>query len=137
MRLPAPWARATFLCLSITAGCTGRIGVGNETTGAGATTGSGAGTGSGTGSGGSTGAGNTTGAVGQIDLAGSPQYYRMVRLTNAQWARAVQDILKLSAPSGLEKDFQSPVSGTTDFTNNELVLDVTQESWADFQTAAE
>ncbi len=74
---------------------------------------------------------------GQLNLDGSPQYYRMVRLTNAQWARAVQDILKLSAPSGLEQNFQSPVTGTTDFSNNELVLDVNQESWADFQQAAE
>ncbi len=61
----------------------------------------------------------------------------MVRLTNAQWARAVQDVLKLASPSGLEQSFQSAVTGTTDFSNNELVLDVTQRSWADFQTAAE
>ena len=33
-----------------------------------------------------------------LDLNGSPQYYRMVRLTNAQWARAVQDVLKLASP---------------------------------------
>jgi hypothetical protein len=134
MRLPALWARATFLCLSIAAGCTGRIGgSAGEATGAGATPG----TGTGTGAGGTTGAGNTTGTVGQIDLDGSPKYYRMVRLTNAQWAQAVQDILKLSAPSGLEKDFESPVSGTTAFVNNEMLLDVDQESWADFQGASE
>ena len=41
------------------------------------------------------------------------------------------------APSGLEQSFQSAVVGTTDFTNNELVLDVTSAVWADFQTAAE
>ena len=59
-----------------------------------------------------------------LDLTGSPQYYRLVRLTNAQWARAVQDVLKLASPSGLEANFQGAVTGTTDFTNNELVLDV-------------
>jgi hypothetical protein len=49
----------------------------------------------------------------------------------------VQDVLKLDAPSGLEQSFQGAVIGTTDFSNNELVLDVNQESWASFQTAAE
>jgi len=72
-----------------------------------------------------------------IELHGSPQYYRVVRLTNAQWAQSVQDILGLSKPSGLDATFQSAVSGTTDFSNNELLLDVNQRSWADFQAAAE
>jgi len=72
-----------------------------------------------------------------IELNGSPQYYRVVRLTNAQWAQSVQDILRLSAPSGLETSFRSAVAGTTDFSNNELLLDVDQRAWADFQTAAE
>jgi hypothetical protein len=72
-----------------------------------------------------------------LNLTGAPQYYRLVRLTNAQWARAVQDVLKLTAPSGLEQDFQPAVVGTTDFSNNELVLDVSQRAWSDFQTAAE
>jgi len=92
---------------------------------------------------GSPGAGGTAGASGGstvalgIDLPGSPKYYRFVRLTNAQWAKSVQDILKLPAPSGLKSGFESPVSGTTDFSNNELLLDVNQRSWGDFQTAAE
>ncbi|HET7540823.1 MAG TPA: DUF1592 domain-containing protein [Polyangiaceae bacterium] len=72
-----------------------------------------------------------------IQMSGAPQYYRVVRLTNAQWAQSVQDILGLSEPSGLEANFQSPVAGTTDFSNNELLLDVGQRSWADFQAAAE
>ncbi len=76
-------------------------------------------------------------APGTLNLEGSPKYYSVVRLTNAQWARAVQDVLRLDAPSGLEQSFQSPVIGTTDFSNNELVLDVNQESWANFQSAAE
>ena len=49
----------------------------------------------------------------------------------------MQDVLKLPAPSGLEPNFQAAVTGTTDFSNNELVLDVNQRSWADFQSAAE
>jgi hypothetical protein len=72
-----------------------------------------------------------------LDLTGSPQYFRLVRLTNAQWGRAVQDVLKLASPSGLEANFQAAVTGTTDFSNNELVLDVNQRSWGDFQAAAE
>lgn len=85
--------------------------------------------------GGSGGSGGITPVT--FNLDGAPQYYRVVRLTNAQWAHAVQDALKLSAPSGLEQNFQGPVVGTTDFSNNELVLDVNQESWSDFQAAAE
>ncbi len=72
-----------------------------------------------------------------IDLPGAPKYYRFVRLTNAQWARAVQDILKLAEPSGLEVTFEQTVAGTTDFTNNEHLLQVNQRSWSDFQAAAE
>jgi len=93
----------------------------------------GAGAGSGSGSG--TGAG--TGISTVLNLAGEPQYLRLIRLTNGQWAQSVQDILKLSAPSGLERDFQSAVAGSTDFTNNELVLAVDQRAVADFQSAAE
>jgi hypothetical protein len=79
----------------------------------------------------------SSGASTSLNLTGAPQYTRFVRLTNAQWARSVQDILKLSAPPGLEGNFQSPVAGTTDFTNNELVLSVDQRAASDFQSAAE
>ena len=72
-----------------------------------------------------------------LDLTGSPQYYRVVRLTNAQWARSVQDVLKLANLPGLEQSFETAVVGTTDFSNNEQMLDVNQRSWWDFQTAAE
>jgi hypothetical protein len=86
---------------------------------------------------GATGAAGSTAIPTQINLSGSPQYHRYVRLTNAQWARAVQDVLKLTAPSGLEQSFQPAVVGTTDFSNNELVLDVSQRAWSDYQSAAE
>jgi hypothetical protein len=72
-----------------------------------------------------------------INLQGSPKYYRFVRLTNSQWEASVQEVLKLTAPSGLAATFPTPVSGTTDFTNNELLLDVTSRSWSEFQAAAE
>src|SRR4051812_50043995 len=129
-------SHAVILALGILAGCKGQIVSGSPGTG-GST-----GIGTGTGGTGDTGAGTTTGSGGDgtasvLNLKGSPQYFRFVRLSNAQWGRAVQDVLKLPAASGLEASFQGAVIGTTDFSNNELVLDVNQESWAGFQTAAE
>jgi len=154
MRFQTIWAHAAAaLAIASVAGCTGQIGDANEGMGGGPSSGAAGGP---PGSGGNTGvAGHQVvtgvGGSGQtgiaggggmatahpLDLAGSPQYYRMVRLTNAQWGRAVQDVLKLASPSGLEANFQGPVTGTTDFSNNELVLDVTQRSWGDYQTSAE
>jgi hypothetical protein len=152
---------AVFVAASLS-GCVGNIsGTGEEsgsggagdgpppTAGSGGSTASGSGgsKSGGTGSGGNTasggaGSGGTAGSGGSfgakpVNLAGNPKYYRFVRLSNAQWAQSVQDILKLSAPSGLESSFQDSVSGATDFSNNETVLDVTQRSWSDFQSAAE
>jgi hypothetical protein len=72
-----------------------------------------------------------------INLEGNPKYYRFVRLTNSQWAASVQEVLKLAKPSGLEAVFSSPISGMTDFSNNELLLDVDGRIWSDFQAAAE
>ena len=83
------------------------------------------------------GVGSSGGITTVLNLSGSPQYLRFIRLTNGQWAQSVTDILKLAAPSGLERDFQSAVAGTTDFANNELVLAVDQRAVADFQSAAE
>jgi len=163
MKITAVRAYATVLAAGIAAGCTGQIGelpsaTGGSGSGAGNSTGSGsAGTGA-SGTAGNSGTAGSAGAVGagggagadptgtagttgtpptQINLSGSPQYHRFVRLTNAQWARAVQDVLKLPAASGLEQMFLPAVAGTTDFANNELVLDVTQRAWSDFQMAAE
>jgi hypothetical protein len=129
-------SRAVILVLGVLGGCSGKIIGGSPATGGSV------GIGTGTGGTGDTGSGGTTGSGGDgtasvLNLKGSPQYYRFVRLTNAQWGRAVQDVLKLASPSGLEASFQGPVIGTTDFSNNELVLDVNQDSWATFQTAAE
>lgn len=119
-------------------GSGGTVGPGAGGRGASGVTGSGGGAGPGTGGDPGTGSGGVgMGVPGALDLAGHPQHLRFVRLTNSQWANSVKDILALAAPSGLEANFQNTVSGTTDFSNNELVLDVNQRLWSDFQTAAE
>jgi len=84
-----------------------------------------------------TGSAGATGTPGALDLSGSPKYYRAVRLTNAQWATAVQQVLNLSAPSGLDQSFQTPITGMTAFSNNELVLALDSRYWQDYQSAAE
>lgn len=78
-----------------------------------------------------------SGAAAIINLNGAPAYYRFVRLTNSQWAKSVQQVLNLAEPSELAATFVAPVRGLTAFENNELMLDVTQRGWADFQSAAE
>src|SRR6185369_17518123 len=105
-------SHAVILAIGMLAGCSGRI--------VGGSSGTGGSVGIGTGGTGDTGTGGTTGSGGDgtasvLNLKGSPQYFRFVRLSNAQWGRAVQDVLKLDAPSGLEQSFQSAVIGTTDF----------------------
>jgi hypothetical protein len=87
--------------------------------------------------GGTPGADGSSANPADIDLMGQPKYFRFVRLTNAQWAAAVQDLLKLPAPTDLDTNFQSPVAGTTDFSNNEHLLDVNQRGWEDYRDAAE
>ncbi|WP_437617857.1 DUF1592 domain-containing protein [Sorangium sp. So ce1151] len=84
------------------------------------------------------GSGPAAGGVARgIDMPGTPQYHRFVRLTNSQWASSVQVVLNLAAPSSLSDGFEKPVAGTTDFTNNEHLLSVNQRSWSDYQSAAE
>jgi Protein of unknown function (DUF1592)/Protein of unknown function (DUF1588)/Protein of unknown function (DUF1595)/Protein of unknown function (DUF1585)/Protein of unknown function (DUF1587) len=58
------------------------------------------------------------------DLQGSPEYTRFSRLTNSQWANSVKTLLGMSvAPS--TDPLEDPVGTTTDFLNNERLLDVT------------
>jgi hypothetical protein len=76
-------------------------------------------------------------AAGKLDLDGSPAHYRVVRLTNEQWTNSAQAVLSLSSPPTQAEAFQNAVSGTTDFTNNELVLSVDSRAWSDYQSAAE
>src|SRR5690606_7278247 len=71
-----------------------------------------------------------------MSLEGKPIYTRFVRLTNAQWERAVEDILALpEAPRAAT--FEAPVAGTTDFANNEHVLVVSNAMREDYEFAAE
>jgi hypothetical protein len=72
-----------------------------------------------------------------MNLQGAPIYTRFNRLTNEQWERAVQDILKLPSPPGQAVNFETPVSGTTDFANNEHVLTVSNSLWQSYQAASE
>ena len=78
-----------------------------------------------------------SGTAGKLNLKGSPLYYRVVRLTNEQWTNSVQSVLRLSSPPSSAEGFQNAVSGTTDFTNNELVLDIDSRGWSDYEAAAE
>ncbi|HVY29562.1 MAG TPA: DUF1592 domain-containing protein [Polyangiaceae bacterium] len=130
MNLRSP-SLAALVLATATAACTGSI------------TDSGPGGASTTGPGGTTPAGDGTpgslpsGSAGKLNLKGSPNYYRVVRLTNDQWTNSVQSVLHLPTAPTAGENFQSAVSGTTDFTNNELVLSVDSRAWSDYQAAAE
>lgn len=76
-------------------------------------------------------------AKGKLKLDGMPNYFRVLRLTNDQWTNSVQALLGLATPPTFADSFQQAVSGTTDFTNNELVLDIDSRGWSDFEAAAE
>ena len=107
-----------------TGGIIGGTGSGGSTT----PSGSGGSTTTPTGSGGS-----TPTAVATLNLKGTPKYLRFVRLTNEQWANSVKEVLALTTPTAdLMNGLQAAVSGTTDFTNNELVLDVDDRASQDF-----
>jgi len=73
----------------------------------------------------------------KLKLDGSPSYFRVIRLTNEQWTNSVQTALALSTRPTQAEAFQNAVSGTTDFTNNELVLDIDSRGWSDYEGAAE
>jgi len=151
MRFQRLCAYAVPLAFAALAGCNGQIGgaspgaggsgnsagsgTGNSVGSGSAGSGNAAGSGNGTGTGGNTGTGGAS-VPGQLNLNGSPKYYRVVRLTNAQWAQAVKTVLNVSS-GGLEQNFSSPITGMTDFSNNELVLGLDARNWQDYQSAAE
>jgi uncharacterized protein DUF1592/uncharacterized protein DUF1595/uncharacterized protein DUF1588/uncharacterized protein DUF1585/uncharacterized protein DUF1587 len=140
------FALALAPLLVATAACTVSGAVGDANGGSGSTgpapnngTGGSIGAGSGTGVGsapGLGGQGQGTG-TGPLAMSGTPIYTRFVRLTNTQWENSVHDLLKLSEPTGQSQQFLHAVAGTTDFDNNERVVVVNNDTWADFQTAAE
>ena len=72
-----------------------------------------------------------------VNLDGSPIYTRVQRLTNAQWERAVRDILRLHPSTNLAEGFATPVAGTADFTNNEKLLFVSSREALDFESGSE
>jgi hypothetical protein len=117
-------------------------GAGVATGGSAAGVGAGAGAGVGAGGTSSGGSGATAGSTGgpqasPMDLSGAPIYTRVMRLTNEQWENSVTDILRLSARPGLAQSFEQPVAGTTDFTNNEHLLTVSNALWSSYQLASE
>ena len=154
MRLQTVWACAGSFAIAALAGCNGSIG--DVPSGSGGS-GAGSGTGNTTGSDGRTGnaggssnpgtagAGNTsptgTGGTGapsssMLDLSGTPKYYRV--------DPALERAVGAGGPDGAQRSvgragatFETPVTGTTDFSNNELVLGFDSRNWQDFQSAAE
>ena len=151
-------ACAVVVVVGLLAGCNGTFGdVGSGAAGSGAGAGPGTGNSAGAGSagtgGGNPGTGNAAGAAGSstgvagtggtappsssmLDLSGTPKFYRAIRLSNTQWAQAIQTLLNVPS-GGLESAFESPATGLTDFTNNEMVLGFDARNWSDFQSAAE
>jgi hypothetical protein len=111
------------------AGSAGPAGSGGQTGGAGP-----AGS---TGVAGAGGAGGQPGTSAAIPLDGSPTYTRMQRLTNAQWERAVADVLRFAAPANLAQGFATPAAPATDFSNNEKRLYVDAQAEMDFEAASE
>lgn len=129
-----------LVCAVAAAACTGSID-GTEPDGTGTSPTGGLTPSGGSGSGGS-GTGLTpemeTEIKGKLSIKGTPKYYRVVRLTNEQWTNSVQTVLGLSSRPTLAEEFQTSVSGLTDFSNNENALaDVDGRGWSDYQSAAE
>jgi hypothetical protein len=123
---------ATLASLVVTGACTATI----TDSGPNGSGGSSLGPGPGPGTAGSAGS-LPTETLSKLDLTGTATYYRVIRLTNEQWTNSVQGVLGLTSPPTNAESFQSAVSGTTDFTNNEIVLDVSSNrAWADFADAA-
>ncbi len=73
---------------------------------------------------------------GGLKLRGTPKYFRVVRLTHAQWENSVRDVLQLPATPGLSTTFiPDPPDGT--FSNNERALYVSDTLSRDYQRGAE
>lgn len=72
-----------------------------------------------------------------VEFAGAPIHTRVQRLTNRQWENAVTDILRLASSQNLSASFTAPPARVTEFDNNETILFVGPENFADFETGAE
>jgi hypothetical protein len=87
---------------------------------------------------GQAGRGGQPGSSAAIPLDGSPLYTRVQRLTNAQWERAVTDVLRFAASANLAQGFATPAATAgTDFSNNEKRLYVDAQAELDFEAASE
>ncbi len=124
--------------LALLVACEGTSPAGRTTgTGAGGAAAAGAG-GTPTGPGTAGGGGQRTPSPSTVSLDGSPIYTRMQRLTNAQWERAVADVLRFASPANLSQGFSTPaVAESTEFSNNEKRLFVDQQAELQLEAAAE
>ncbi len=86
---------------------------------------------------GSAGSGGQPTGPSTISLDGSPVYARVQRLTNAQWERAVTDVLRFASPANLSQGFATPTLPDTDFANNEKRLFVDRQAAIDLEVGAE
>ncbi len=73
---------------------------------------------------------------GGVKLEGKPGFYRVVRITHAQWENAAREVLQMPQVSGLSSGF-SPDPPNGKFDNNERALYVSSTLWTDYQRAAE
>lgn len=81
--------------------------------------------------------GGNTGDPVDVGWFGSPFYTRVQRLTGSQWRHAVFDVLRLPASAKLDQELPPPAPGTTDFLNNERLLQVNPETEAAIEAGAE
>lgn len=76
------------------------------------------------------------GCTPETTAASEIQSSRYPRLSHLQWENTIRDLFYLPATSGLSSSFTGDTLGGV-FDNNEAVLVVTPNLWADYQTAAE
>jgi hypothetical protein len=62
---------------------------------------------------------------------------RVPKLSNAQWERSTQDLLRLAAPSNLSEDFTQEARDQAYDTVAASTLTISGDAWARYQTAAE
>lgn len=62
-----------------------------------------------------------------VTLAGDPLYLSEVPLTNEQWARSVQDVLRMDSPPSQAESLVAVLRGLTTFSNNERLYWMNEE----------
>ena len=78
-----------------------------------------------------------SGASGPSTPNGVGYASRFPKLSNAQWERSVQDLLRLPAPSGLSADFTQEPGDKGYDTVAAATLTVSGDAWSRYRTAAE